>query len=375
MRIAAAGVFGYRLPLREPLQLARQELTEREGLLLRLRDGEGHEGWGEAAPLPGFSEESLAEARRSLVGAAQALAGRDFPERMEELQASALLEWLRHSSVSFAVETAALNLRAAGAGLPLEHTLGRPGVERVAVNALLQGSREAVLERAGQLASEGYGAAKLKVGRAPLEEEIACVRAVRGAIGGGAALRLDANCAWDLDTAVRFGEAVYECGIEYIEEPLKDPFLLAQFQERTGIPFALDESLRQWAAFGGGRPARDATGFCHIWSQAQASVLKPTLLHFPGMLNLLLSTGLPSKTVVLSGAFESGVGTAALARLSAVLCGPSMPCGLDSYHWLERDVVEGAIPFDGGGINLLALAAIEGRIQKDGLTPVWTSGG
>ena len=57
--LVGAEVFRYRLPLVAPLVLPSGTHTEREGILLRLRAADGTEGWGEAAPLPGYSPDTL----------------------------------------------------------------------------------------------------------------------------------------------------------------------------------------------------------------------------------------------------------------------------------------------------------------------------
>ena len=51
-------VFRYDLPLKRPFRLAGRQVDARSGLLLRLDDGHRHY-YAEAAPLPGFSPESL----------------------------------------------------------------------------------------------------------------------------------------------------------------------------------------------------------------------------------------------------------------------------------------------------------------------------
>ena len=50
-------LFRYRLPLRRPLRLpAGDDLTVREGILFCVTAADGYVGWGDAAPLPGWSE-------------------------------------------------------------------------------------------------------------------------------------------------------------------------------------------------------------------------------------------------------------------------------------------------------------------------------
>jgi L-alanine-DL-glutamate epimerase-like enolase superfamily enzyme len=58
-------------------------------------------------------------------------------------------------------------------------------------------------------------------------------------------LRLDANRAWDPETARRFCAVVADADIDYVEEPLRrtTPEDLATLRSKTGVPVALDESI------------------------------------------------------------------------------------------------------------------------------------
>src|ERR1700760_490405 len=51
MKLASVEVIPYALPFRDPYVTARGTLTRREMVLLRIRDGDGVEGLGEAVPL------------------------------------------------------------------------------------------------------------------------------------------------------------------------------------------------------------------------------------------------------------------------------------------------------------------------------------
>ena len=51
-------LYRYQLPFTQPLTFHGKVEVAREGLLVRV-----DKGWGEIAPLPGFSRESLAEAQ------------------------------------------------------------------------------------------------------------------------------------------------------------------------------------------------------------------------------------------------------------------------------------------------------------------------
>lgn len=65
----------------------------------------------------------------------------------------------------------------------------------------------------------GYRAVKMKVGGAPLAEDVARVRAAREAIGPSIRLMVDANNAWNAPEAIRFGRAVEAFDIGWFEEP------------------------------------------------------------------------------------------------------------------------------------------------------------
>src|SRR5215210_9539023 len=66
MKLVRFDLYRYSLPFSQPLKLEGTTLYRREGLLLRLAGDDGSEGWGETAPLPGFSMESLVEAAAQL---------------------------------------------------------------------------------------------------------------------------------------------------------------------------------------------------------------------------------------------------------------------------------------------------------------------
>ena len=76
MEIAALDLVPYALPLTEPVTWGAERHRQRAGVLVRLTDAEGRVGWGDAAPLPGFSRETLDQTRAALAEVAPALTGR-----------------------------------------------------------------------------------------------------------------------------------------------------------------------------------------------------------------------------------------------------------------------------------------------------------
>ena len=55
-------VYRWQIPMDAGVVLRERRLKTRDGLFIRLQEGE-REGWGEISPLPGFSVETLEEAQ------------------------------------------------------------------------------------------------------------------------------------------------------------------------------------------------------------------------------------------------------------------------------------------------------------------------
>ena len=71
-------VYSWQIPMDAGVVLRERRLKNRDGLFIRLQEGE-REGWGEISPLPGFSDETLEEAQMALL--AWARSWRDGEDR------------------------------------------------------------------------------------------------------------------------------------------------------------------------------------------------------------------------------------------------------------------------------------------------------
>ncbi|HEX6578683.1 MAG TPA: o-succinylbenzoate synthase [Jiangellaceae bacterium] len=177
----------------------------------------------------------------------------------------------------------------------------------------------------------GCRTAKVKVavaGQGPRDDE-SRLAAVRDALGSGGHIRVDANGAWDVDTAAwllpRYDRAAG--GLEYAEQPCPGIEDLAAVRRRVDVPIAADESIRR---------AGDPLEVARL-EAADVAVLKvQPLSGVRACMRLAESIGLP---VVVSSALETSVGIAAGVALAAAL--PELPyaCGLATVGLLARDVV------------------------------------
>ncbi|MBL7644617.1 MAG: o-succinylbenzoate synthase [Candidatus Hydrogenedentes bacterium] len=376
MRIAKAEVFQYTLPLARPIPLRDGLLNERTGFLLKLYSTGGHTAWGDAAPLPGFSRESTEECRKTLFAAAADLLDKDdtldsdFPRRLKAFSGKTA-----HSAAYFAVESAWHLLVDASENKSPWHRKDPSRDATLHLNALLAGTPDEIRGKAVSAAALGYRAVKLKVGRESMTEDIRLVREVRSIVGPEVSLRLDANQAWSLDDAVLFGKATADAGIAYIEEPCSAPVDLPAFRRETGIPYAIDESIHALHDMLHGRssPPLAQRIVADVFEGAAALVWKPTLVHTPILGQLLFRdvTHGHSNRVVISAAFESGVGIAALANYAALFAAPDTPAGLDTYAWMVPDVLQQRLPLNGGTVDLHAINQAARTVDGERLKRIW----
>jgi L-alanine-DL-glutamate epimerase-like enolase superfamily enzyme len=112
----------------------------------------------------------------------------------------------------------------------------------------------------------GYREVKMKIGGAPLEDDLRRIEAALAVVDGdGSRLAVDANGRFDLEAAVACGEAIAPYDLRWYEEagdPL-DYALNAELAASYGPPLATGENLfsmqdaRNLARFGGLRPGHD----------------------------------------------------------------------------------------------------------------------
>ncbi len=271
-------------PFRVPMRRRFRGVTERTGVLLQ-----GPAGWGEFSPFPEYGP---VYASRWLAAALDA-AGRDFP--------------------------AALRDR-----VPVNTTV--PAVDAATAHRLV--------------AASGCTTAKVKVAEPgqELAADVDRVAAVRDALGPDGAVRVDANGAWDVATAVlaiaRLDRAAG--GLEYVEQPCRTLEELRDLRRRVEVALAADESVRT---------AEDPLRIAGLDAADVIVVKVQPLGGVARALEVVATAGLPA---VVSSALETSVGLAAGVALAAAL--PELPyaCGLGTATLLTSDVTDRPLqPVDG----------------------------
>ncbi|MGE5196185.1 MAG: o-succinylbenzoate synthase [Anaerolineae bacterium] len=325
MKLCSYTIYRYELPIRTALK-------RRLGLVLELENEEGKVAFGDIAPLPNWSLETLAEAEQELFRIKDSILDRNWEsESISESVAS--LTTL--PSVSFGLESALLQLQ--------ERLTGHP----IPVCGLLMGQSSEIFSQAEKLQALGFRTLKIKIASLPLAEAKNLLEDLRKRF----LLRVDINRAWDLRTALRFFSDFPEDAFDYIEEPVDSPLDLCHFSH----PFALDESLREWQV--------DLS-----LPKLRALVIKPTL---SGSSFLWKAFTNQATKIILSSSFESGIGIAHIASLSAKISKEGLASrssdavGIDTYRFLDEDLLEQPLIFEKAELTLpLDLRPDRSKIRK-----------
>jgi len=298
-----AEVWQYQIPMDSGVILRNQRLKQREGLLVRLTQDE-HTGWGEIAPLPGFSHESLAEARLALL---------NWLDRWQTAQEAPLPEL---PSVAFGLSCAVAELT---------NTLPQAADYRIA--PLCSGDPDDLILQLAAMPGEKM--AKVKIGEYEAVRDGMVVNLLLEAVPE-LRLRLDTNRRWTPLKARQFAKYVnpdYRSRIAFIEEPCQTPDQSREFSLETGIAIAWDESLRE-----AGYTFKSEPGVVAV-------VIKPSLTgSLETIQQQVTAAHQQGQIAVISSSLESSLGLTQLARIAAWLT-PGVIPGLDTLSLMQAQVI------------------------------------
>lgn len=269
----------------------------REAIVVAVRSDHGATGLGEAAPLPGMSTDTLADAERDIVALAARVPWVTAPR--EPVVAAA-------PAARFAIETALAVAYAQRAGTSVAGLYGAPDGRALASAAVVDDEDEARAATAPTL--------KIKVGRAAFADDLVRVRAIAAA-APRSVIRIDANRRWQRDRVAGYlGVLADALGdrLAYVEEPCVHAHEL--LAESLPCKLALDESLATLAAHDIARALASP--------QLGALVLKPTLLGgFGRTIELATMARAHGVLPVVTHALEGAVGRAACDELARIVGG------------------------------------------------------
>lgn len=259
-------------------------------------------GVGETAPIPGQPGPKLEHLAEEIGRWCQTAVGTDAEHQLGTLDEHGLTPIAR-----FAVHTALADLVARSREMPASQWLRSGAATRVKVNGLVGDTNPAAVhERTRELVALRMSAIKLKVGAVDPSMDITRIVAASEAAGGQTELRLDANGAWSIETAIRVIGRVGKHRLSFIEDPTPNPADFGRVQQETGVDVALDVTAE--------------TDLSKALDEAQVSIIvvKPAALG--GIDRLLrLARERDDLRLIVSSSIQREVGLAAAVHAAAAL--------------------------------------------------------
>ena len=238
MKITRVETYPVRIPLKPERRMitALGEHNVSDYLVVRVFTDEGIEGVGEATVMPLWSGETIWGARamvERLLAPAVTLADPcDIVEVDRRMDRTCRHNWFAKA----AIEMACWDIQGKAAGKPVYELLGGAKRPLTIRSRFSMGAypTERARRRALELVAAGFTTIKVKVG-GPAEADIERVRTVRESIGPDLALTIDANCGWDVDTAIRVVNELADADLALVEQPTPDGDYggLARFRRET----------------------------------------------------------------------------------------------------------------------------------------------
>lgn len=248
MKIRAIDIFALSVPFVVPYRLSKiyGTVTHNHAIVVRLGTEGGLTGWGEANPLPPFTEETptgVVDLLREVIG--PALIGQDAGNigRCGQLAGSCVPG---NPTAKGAIDMALHDLAGKALGVPTHTLLGGALVDDLQVVwPLGSGTQEQDREVIEAKRAEGYRTFMVKMGAQPIEAEIERIAALTERFHPDFIFLADANQGWSVAEALRFVDGVNRYPLALLEQPVDrhDHAGLRRVREASLAPVSADESL------------------------------------------------------------------------------------------------------------------------------------
>ena len=221
-----------------PFGIARGTQSAYRVVWVRLSDGDGLEGWGEADPSSFYGE--TADSVVAALGRLGPLLADADPFDLESVEARLQASLQQNGAARAALSAALHDLVGKRLGVPLWKLWGLDPA-KAPVSSFTIGIDKPEVIRAKVREAAEYPVLKIKVGTA---DDAAILGAVRAETDKP--IRVDANGGWTARQAVAALPMLKEYGVELIEQPVPPDDLdgLLEVRRASPLPIIADESCR-----------------------------------------------------------------------------------------------------------------------------------
>lgn len=323
-------IYTYNLPFNSPFRTTKGTFKYREGIILTYRS-DNLEAFGEVAPLPGFSSETLDYVLSILKKESSSI-----NEALNHLDSfhiflNSFENKYPHPSLIFGLDTLYHDFISKIENITLSnHLFGENRTNQIKVNTTIGLTSQAkALSDITNAIIKGYETVKIKVG-VDFKAELELIRSVRNSFPD-LRIRIDANQAWTFDEAHENLTQLQSYSIEFCEEPLKE-YQIDEWKllaNSVKIPLAVDESFRSLKDV---ELAAESTA-------VDVFILKPMLFgSFSNILNVCHQLKEASKKIVFTTSLDSIIGRTVTGILANNLGSMDLAHGLGTATFLSDDL-------------------------------------
>ncbi len=232
-------------PLKKPFITSLRRVDALEDLVVIIECDDGSIGYGEGAPTPQITGETMGSMVACIEFIKPQLLGREI-EDFDGLLKSVHTLIVKNTTAKSALEIALYDLKAKSEKLPLYRMLGGTETHFSTDITISMGEIDKMIADSHNAVALGYDTLKIKIGDNP-GKDVERVRAIHDALDKNIKLRLDANQGWSAQESVTLLHALEKQNIiaEFIEQPVAADDIegLKYIKERVQTPLLADESI------------------------------------------------------------------------------------------------------------------------------------
>lgn len=320
--------YKYHLPFADSLQTSKITFETRDGIIIECVTDQ-FQCYGDVAPLPGYSKETLDDVQKVLSNK------KDTLESKLSTTTNNIVDCLQDfykeedipNTLQFGLDSVAYQIQAFNSGKNLREHLFSAAPDKIPVNAIVSLQSEDYAADIQKHISEGFQTIKFKIG-INFELEFNRLQKIRADFPD-LIIRLDANQAWTIETASRNCQKLESLNIEYCEEPLNKP-TPGNFEilnSNTQLPLALDDSLYQ------------VSYWPNLLPYTSYLIIKPMFLgSFTKIFETKRFADTHNNKAIFTTSLESGIGRRVTAVLASGKGSPQIAHGLTTGKLLAKDI-------------------------------------
>ena len=232
-------------PLKNPFITSLRRVDVLEDLVVIIECDDGSVGYGEGAPTPVITGETIGSMVATIEYIKLHIIGRDIEDFDTILELVHKLI-VKNTTAKSALEIALYDLKAKSEKLPLYRMLGGTQTKFNTDITISMGEIVKMIADCQNAVALGYDTLKIKIGDNP-QKDVERIVAIHKSLDENIKLRLDANQGWTAQESVTLLHALERQDIiaEFIEQPVAADDIegLKYIKERVQTPLLADESI------------------------------------------------------------------------------------------------------------------------------------